>query len=62
MGLSATRCRGHTLSAGYQKSSGDSDFAQLGQSSLAGKGASGASVYLITQRFINTFGRAGEKS
>jgi hypothetical protein len=54
--------QGHTLSAGYQKSSGDTDFAQLDQSGLAGKGAGGASVYLITERFVNNFGRAGEKT
>ena len=51
---------GHTLTAGYQESRGDTDFAQLDQSGLTGKGAGGASVYLITERFINNFGRAGE--
>lgn len=51
---------GHTLTAGYQASRGDTDFAQLDQSGLPGKGAGGASAYLITERFINNFGRAGE--
>src|SRR5690606_41458860 len=50
---------GHTLTAGYQKSRGDTDFAQLDQSGVE-KGAGGASVYLVTERFINNFGRAGE--
>src|SRR5690606_25682613 len=58
--LSSYSLSGHTLTAGYQQSRGDTDFAQLDQSGLAGKGAGGASVYLVTERFINNFGRAGE--
>jgi hypothetical protein len=58
--LFSYRLAGHTLTAGYQQSRGDTDFGQLNQSGLAGKGAGGASNYLITERFINNFGRAGE--
>ena len=51
---------GHALSAGYQQVSGDSNFTQLNQSSIPGQG--GASTYLITDRQITNFGRAGERT
>ncbi|MBD9396782.1 OprD family porin [Pseudomonas sp. PDM11] len=51
---------GHALSAGYQQVSGDSNFIQLNQGSIPGQG--GATTYLITDRQISNFGRAGERT
>ncbi|MFB4368244.1 MULTISPECIES: OprD family porin [unclassified Pseudomonas] len=51
---------GHALSAGYQQVSGDSNFIQLNQGSIPGQG--GATTYLITDRQITNFGRAGERT
>ncbi|WP_027908916.1 OprD family porin [Pseudomonas sp. URMO17WK12:I4] len=51
---------GHALSAGYQQVSGDSNFTQLNQGSIPGQG--GATTYLITDRQITNFGRAGERT
>ncbi|AEF20343.1 OprD family porin [Pseudomonas fulva] len=52
---------GHALSAGYQQVSGDSNFTQLNQGNLPG-GQGGATTYLITDRQITNFGRAGERT
>ncbi|WP_201192585.1 OprD family porin [Pseudomonas fluorescens] len=52
---------GHSLMAGYQRVSDNSAFVQLNQGSLAGGvGAGGASLFLQTDRLVNTFTRAGE--
>ena len=51
---------GHALSAGYQQVSGDSNFMQLNQTSIPGQG--GATTYLITDRQITNFARAGERT
>ena len=51
---------GHALSAGYQQVSGDSNFTQLNQGSIPGQG--GSTTYLITDRQITNFGRAGERT
>ncbi|WP_397376800.1 OprD family porin [Pseudomonas sp.] len=51
---------GHALSAGYQQVSGDSNFIQLNQTSIPGQG--GATTYLVTDRQITNFGRAGERT
>ena len=51
---------GHALSAGYQQVSGDSQFIQLNQGSIPGQG--GATTYLITDRQITNFARAGERT
>ena len=53
---------GHAVTAGYQSVSDGSNFTQLNQGSLVDKGAGGASVYLYTDRFIQSFTRAGEKT
>nr|WP_288498998.1 OprD family porin [uncultured Pseudomonas sp.] len=52
---------GHALSAGYQQVSGDSNFIQLNQGDIPG-GQGGATTYLITDRQITNFGRAGERT
>jgi len=46
---------GHTFGAGYQQSSGDSDFPWLNQ-------GDGSSNYTITDSQIQKFGRAGERT
>ncbi|PKM33829.1 MAG: outer membrane porin, OprD family [Gammaproteobacteria bacterium HGW-Gammaproteobacteria-12] len=51
---------GHAISAGYQQVSGDSNFIQLNQGSIPGQG--GSTTYLITDRQITNFGRAGERT
>nr|WP_100549197.1 MULTISPECIES: OprD family porin [unclassified Pseudomonas] len=51
---------GHAISAGYQQVSGDSNFIQLNQGSIPGQG--GSTTYLITDRQISNFGRAGERT
>ena len=53
---------GHAITAGYQSVSDGSNFTQLSQGSLVDKGAGGASLYLYTDRFIQTFTRAGERT
>lgn len=53
---------GHALTGGYQRVSDDSNFVQLNQGSLAGKGAGGASIYLFTDRMLASFNRAGERT
>ena len=51
---------GHAVTAGYQSVSDGSNFTQLNQGSLVDKGAGGASLYLYTDRLIQSFTRAGE--
>jgi len=53
---------GHTLTAGYQSVSSGSGFTQLNQGGLPDKGAGGVSLYLYTDRLIQTFTRAGERT
>ncbi|WP_433885389.1 OprD family porin [Pseudomonas vranovensis] len=53
---------GHAITAGYQSVSDGSSFTQLNQGSLVGKGAGGSSLYLYTDRLIQTFTRAGERT
>jgi hypothetical protein len=53
---------GHAITAGYQSVSDGSSFTQLNQGSLADKGAGGISLYLYTDRLIQTFTRAGERT
>ncbi|MDF9881544.1 hypothetical protein OKW12_002712 [Pseudomonas silensiensis] len=48
---------GHAITAGYQSVSDGSNFTQLSQGSLVDKGAGGASLYLYTDRLIQTFTR-----
>ena len=54
--------QGHALMAGYQQVSGASNFVQPNQGALEGKGASGASLYLLTDRMLASFNRAGERT
>lgn len=53
---------GHAITAGYQSVSDGSNFTQLSQGSLVDKGAGGSSLYLYTDRLIQTFTRAGERT
>ncbi|WP_433736720.1 OprD family porin [Pseudomonas putida] len=53
---------GHAITAGYQRVSDGSNFTQLSQGSLVDKGAGGASLYLYTDRLIQSFTRAGERT
>src|SRR5471032_1145276 len=53
---------GHAITAGYQSVSDDSNFAQLNQGGLVDKGEGGASLYLYTDRTIQTFIQAGERT
>jgi hypothetical protein len=53
---------GHAITAGYQSVSDGSNFTQLNQGSLVDKGAGGASLYLYTDRLIQSFTRAGERT
>lgn len=53
---------GHAITAGYQSVSDGSNFTQLNQGSLADKGAGGSSLYLYTDRLIQSFTRAGERT
>lgn len=53
---------GHALMLGYQAVSSGSNFVQPNQGSLEDKGAGGASTYLLTDRFIQGFNRAGERT
>ncbi|MNQ81307.1 Porin-like protein NicP precursor [compost metagenome] len=50
---------GHAVSAGYQQLSGDSNFPYINQGSL---GATGSGLYLITDRMIGSFVKAGERT
>ena len=50
----------HGVTAGYQSVSDGSNFTQLNQGGLEGKGAGGASLYLYTDRLTQSFTRAGE--
>lgn len=52
----------HAITAGYQSVSSNSGFTQLSQGNLPNKGAGGASLYLYTDRLIQTFTRAGERT
>ena len=52
----------HAITAGYQSVSSGSNFTQLSQGNLPDKGAGGASLYLYTDRLIQTFTRAGERT
>ncbi|MBV4521178.1 OprD family porin [Pseudomonas sp. SWRI74] len=53
---------GHALTAGYQSVSSGSNFTQLNQGALPDKGAGGTSLYLYTDRLIQSFTRAGERT
>lgn len=53
---------GHSLMLGYQHVSSGSNFVQPNQGGLEDKGAGGASTYLLTDRYIQGFNRAGEKT
>ncbi|MNF41337.1 Porin-like protein NicP precursor [compost metagenome] len=53
---------GHAVTAGYQSVSDGSNFTQLNQGGLVDKGAGGASLYLYTDRLIQSFNRAGERT
>ena len=53
---------GHAITAGYQSVSDGSSFTQLNQGSLVDKGAAGSSLYLYTDRLIQSFTRAGERT
>ncbi|WP_213939054.1 OprD family porin [Pseudomonas sp. dw_612] len=53
---------GHGITAGYQSVSSGSGFTQLNQGTLPDKGAAGVSLYLYTDRLIQTFTRAGERT
>ncbi|MEB6590745.1 OprD family porin [Pseudomonas asiatica] len=53
---------GHAFTAGYQSVSSGSGFTQLNQGGLPDKGAGGVSLYLYTDRLIQTFTRAGERT
>lgn len=53
---------GHGVTAGYQSVSDGSNFTQLNQGSLVDKGAGGSSLYLYTDRMLQSFNRAGEKT
>lgn len=55
------KLKGHSLLAGYQKVDGSSNFSQLNQAGI-GEEANGASMYLYTDRFINGFNRAGQRT
>lgn len=53
---------GHAITAGYQSVSDGSNFTQLNQGSLVYKGAGGSGLYLYTDRLIQSFNRAGERT
>ncbi|WP_458237659.1 OprD family outer membrane porin, partial [Pseudomonas sp. P5_A2_2] len=52
----------HALLGGYQSVSDDSNFVQMSQGGLPDKGAGGNSLYLYTDRLIQSFNRAGERT
>jgi hypothetical protein len=53
---------GHAVSLGHQQVGDGSNFVQPNQGSLVDKGAGGGSVYLPTDRMIQSFARAGEQT
>lgn len=53
---------GHAVSLGHQRVGDGSSFVQPNQGSLINKGAGGGSVYLPTDRMIQSFARAGEET
>ena len=53
---------GHSVSLGHQQVSDGSNFVQPNQGSLVDKGAGGGSVYLPTDKMIQNFARAGERT
>ncbi|MGY2187723.1 Porin-like protein NicP precursor [compost metagenome] len=53
---------GHAVTLGYQEVGDGSNFVQPNQGSLPDKGAGGGSVYLPTDRMIQSFTRAGEQT
>ncbi|TBN32148.1 OprD family porin [Pseudomonas sp. BGI-2] len=53
---------GHAVSLGHQRVGDGSNFVQPNQGSLIDKGAGGGSVYLPTDRMIQSFARAGEET
>ena len=53
---------GHAITAGYQSVSDGSNFTQPNQGSLVDKGAGGSSLYLYTDRLMQSFNRAGERT
>ncbi|QVW21283.1 OprD family outer membrane porin [Pseudomonas hormoni] len=53
---------GHSVSLGHQQVGDGSNFVQPNQGSLVDKGAGGGSVYLPTDRMIQSFTRAGEQT
>ncbi|WP_137805195.1 OprD family porin [Pseudomonas sp. G(2018)] len=53
---------GHAVALGYQQVGDGSNFVQPNQGSLPDKGAGGGSVYLPTDRMIQSFTRAGEQT
>lgn len=55
------RYTAHSITAGYQKVSDNSNFIQPNQNGL-GEGALGAAVYLYTDRLVAQFNRAGENT
>lgn len=52
----------HSFTLGYQAVSDGSNFEQLSQGSIPGKGSVGAAVYLYTDRMVFNFTRAGERT
>lgn len=52
----------HAITIGYQSVSDGSNFVQPAQGSLPNKGAIGSSLYLQTDRLIQSFNRAGEQT
>ncbi|WP_395505285.1 OprD family porin [Ectopseudomonas hydrolytica] len=50
----------HAVMLGHQRVSEDSNFVQLNQGGI--EGSAGASVYLLTDRLVNSFTRAGERT
>ncbi|RRV22635.1 OprD family porin [Pseudomonas sp. o96-267] len=52
----------HAVMLGHQRVSEDSNFVQLNQGGLVNEGAGGSSVYLLTDRLVNSFTRAGERT
>lgn len=53
---------GHAVMLGYQRVSENSNFVQLNQGNLVNEGAGGASAYLLTDRLVSNFTRAGERT
>jgi hypothetical protein len=55
------RLGGHALTLGHQEVSDDSNFVQINQGSID-KGAGGSSLYLLTDKMLLNFTRAGERT